>query len=383
LALLGFRAFAQDTGKDPYAIFGHKSTTKYETKASELLQIKNADTASPTRALVFDVENGCVLFLDNNNNVLNKVKLSPEQILRFISSDPASKEYPSLSPYVYVGNNPLNAIDPDGQRIIFVNGFYSDNWFGRNVAGSDKGGSQYWSYNTERNNSLNSSFVRGAQGFFKDNGKISESNFVDGSAGMLSSASGRYDAGYEYAKSNLKVLTADMVEGETFKMVSHSQGGAYAAGIETYLIEQGYKVETAVYLSPHQTQGFTTPSQVNSLQLGYNNDPVSLGSDQPIAGSTRMGTVDKGFADVLTNHGSTRVGTTIWQQVADLQSIQFTPSNHSGSIPGTGVILTGPSNTYSSSGTTQNGTQFSKVNVGGTTYKSTSTPSTFVGPLRY
>lgn len=321
LVFLGFRAFAQDTGKDPYAIFGHKSTTKYETKVSELLYIKNADTTSPTKALAFDVENGYVLFLDKKNNVLSKVKLSPEQILRFTSSDPASKEYPSLSPYVYVGNNPLNATDPDGQRIIFVNGHYNDNWAGRNVLGSDKGGSQYWAYKSERNNALNSSFVRGAKSFFKDNGKISESNFVNGTASITSSAEDRYKAGYEYAKTNLKTLTADMVEGETFKMVSHSQGGAYASGIQNYLTEQGYKVESAVYLSPHQTQGFTNAPQINALQLGYNYDFVSAGSDKLIGGVPRMGTVDKSVFDGATNHGSTRVGSTIWNQVADLKSI--------------------------------------------------------------
>jgi RHS repeat-associated protein len=33
--------------------------------------------------------------------------------------DPLAKKYPSISPYAYVANNPINSIDPDGREIIF------------------------------------------------------------------------------------------------------------------------------------------------------------------------------------------------------------------------------------------------------------------------
>ena len=36
--------------------------------------------------------------------------------------DPRATEYPSLSPYVYVANNPLNATDPDGEGINILVG---------------------------------------------------------------------------------------------------------------------------------------------------------------------------------------------------------------------------------------------------------------------
>ena len=32
--------------------------------------------------------------------------------------DPLVEKYPSLSPYIYVANNPVKYIDPDGERII-------------------------------------------------------------------------------------------------------------------------------------------------------------------------------------------------------------------------------------------------------------------------
>ncbi|MBP7307167.1 MAG: hypothetical protein KA987_13690, partial [Saprospiraceae bacterium] len=36
--------------------------------------------------------------------------------------DPLASKYPSISPYAYVANNPINAIDPDGREIIIITG---------------------------------------------------------------------------------------------------------------------------------------------------------------------------------------------------------------------------------------------------------------------
>ncbi|PWJ59912.1 RHS repeat-associated protein [Dyadobacter jejuensis] len=40
--------------------------------------------------------------------------------------DPLAQEYPSVSPYAYVLNNPINAIDPDGRRVYFIGGANND-----------------------------------------------------------------------------------------------------------------------------------------------------------------------------------------------------------------------------------------------------------------
>ena len=72
---------------------------------------------------------------------------------RWHAVDPMSEKYYSISSYVYGLNTPHNCIDPDGQKIIFVNGYLG--------FGSPRGGGTYWG-------GVNSSFVKGAKNFFND-----------------------------------------------------------------------------------------------------------------------------------------------------------------------------------------------------------------------
>lgn len=43
----------------------------------------------------------------------------------WLSVDPMSDKYPSMSPYTYCANNPVRLVDPDGREIYFL--FYTDN----------------------------------------------------------------------------------------------------------------------------------------------------------------------------------------------------------------------------------------------------------------
>ncbi len=52
--------------------------------------------------------------------VYRKAELSEKGVQRFLRLDPKSRKYPGLTPYNFVGNMPIQAIDPDGRDIIII-----------------------------------------------------------------------------------------------------------------------------------------------------------------------------------------------------------------------------------------------------------------------
>ena len=166
-------------------------------------------------------------------------RMDDQQIGRWHNADPKADKYYNLSPYNYVANNPMIYVDPDGQRIIFVNGYLG--------FGSPTGGSTYW-------NGPNSGFVTGAQDFFNDH---ATPYFTDVDHGMLSDAGDREDAGRQYAEQHYDELTAGMdINKDQFEFVTHSMGAAFGEGMITYLKQRGWKVADAVHIEPFQAADF-------------------------------------------------------------------------------------------------------------------------------
>jgi len=72
------------------------------------------------------------IILDTHNNRMSsfvvvdisysEATLEPEVSSRFLSPDPYAADYPNLSPYSYVANNPLLYTDPTGKYIVDSNG---------------------------------------------------------------------------------------------------------------------------------------------------------------------------------------------------------------------------------------------------------------------
>ncbi len=201
---------------------------------------------------------------------------------RWTSADPLADKYYKFSPYVYAGNVPTVAIDPDGKKILFVNGYWNG-WIG-GVIGSSTAGKEYWG----------SGFTEAAQDFFDDRSAVSESNYIDGSSWFGGDSSGeqREQDGYEYAVKNYSSLIEGLSEDETFKLVTHSEGGAFGAGIARYLIEKGHKVETLLHLSTDEGDEFETPRAPKTYQLSYKGDWVT-GNKEIKKGVDVYGVVDR------------------------------------------------------------------------------------------
>ena len=79
-----------------------------------LREYVNTSTGDPEKFLTTQHERDKETGLDYRG-----ARFYDSDVARFLSLDPAAKEYPSLSPYNYVGGMPTIAIDPDGRKIKF------------------------------------------------------------------------------------------------------------------------------------------------------------------------------------------------------------------------------------------------------------------------
>jgi len=184
---------------------------------------------------------------------------------RWHCTDGKAELYFATSPYVFALNQPTNAIDPDGNLVIFING----NHFG------DGGSASYWrttqfvkggtrkvenwdigggpteipifeqreiAFDKAVMNQLgdqNSKYYDGSGGGWHP--------FLDGSSEypgrQSATAFGRDEMGYEQGKKDAATIIANLTRDksgnitETIKIITHSMGGAYGKGFVRALRE--------------------------------------------------------------------------------------------------------------------------------------------------
>ena len=141
--------------------------------------------------------------------------------------DGKTELYFGTSPYIYALNTPIQAIDPDGNIVIFINGMHE----------GDGGTSGYW-------RSGNLQFDTMVMDQFNDHNSRYYDGAIGGKSGIINPRNGsnlrsynRQYAGYQQgmkdAKSIIENLARDKTTGEiveTIKIVTHSMGGAYGKG---------------------------------------------------------------------------------------------------------------------------------------------------------
>uniref|UniRef100_UPI004049110D RHS repeat-associated core domain-containing protein n=1 Tax=Fulvivirga sp. TaxID=1931237 RepID=UPI004049110D len=158
--------------------------------------------------------------------------------------DNYSELYFGTSTYVYALNQPTNAIDPDGNLVIFING----NHFGDGATGYEgwrigtdsynwKGSSSYWRRGTMHFDHAVMSRLRDTNAIYRDGGIGGFFGFsTDNPLGVLY-ASGRRFSGYHQGKRDAKQIIANLKRDqstgeiiESIKIITHSMGGAYGKG---------------------------------------------------------------------------------------------------------------------------------------------------------
>jgi len=198
------------------------------------------------------------------------------------------------------------------RRIIYVNGYYLDNWIGENFYVGTTSKANYW--NLPYENKINS--------FLAYDGKPFSNLFIDGAGSAISTGYQRYSNGYNYAQNNLSSLTLNLVPGEVFCFVTHSHGSAYGAGMAKYLIEQGYNVEQVVHIAAASPGQFNTPSEPYSYQIGYLGD-IIVNEGTSINGIDRFAVAKRASGEQIMMHAFTR-STDIIDVLVDLKSAVIT-----------------------------------------------------------
>jgi RHS repeat-associated protein len=208
---------------------------------------------------------------------------------RWMSTDPYAEKYETLSPYTYVSNNPINAIDPDGRLIIYVNGLLFDQALGHKTLGRSGGEFvSHYAYPPPRNFQRNGISMFGqsvpywgnVRNTINDHFGDYNNIFVNATDDFKSQASDRYAQGKTSGLELIAQLqngTIELENEETIKVVGHSQGAAFAAGMLSALADSEYasRVELGLYLSPHQPGDFEHPDGIPGAQFSTRSDWVS------------------------------------------------------------------------------------------------------------
>lgn len=126
IAVFSILLFGQN--ENPFSQFGYeapvmKEKTKIENEIG-VFKIINTDSTSQIGWLIIDTKNSLISFYSNEGYLCAMDTINSSIMARWLTTDPANQYH---SPYLGMGNNPINKLDPDGAL---------DDWYVDNETGN-------------------------------------------------------------------------------------------------------------------------------------------------------------------------------------------------------------------------------------------------------
>lgn len=107
--------FAQNP--NPFKSIGKPAPEFLSLSNGKYPEIFENDTLRKIGSVMFNTRTNKIEYFIETDTMYSEATLQPEIVSRWLSQDPLARKYPSLSPYNFVGNNPIMFIDPDGREI--------------------------------------------------------------------------------------------------------------------------------------------------------------------------------------------------------------------------------------------------------------------------
>jgi hypothetical protein len=105
--------------QNPFAEYGY--TPKIATLSQgQYNEFFDNDTLVQIGSVLFNTKSKQIVAFVETDTLYSEATLEPDIVSRWISPDPLAVKYPQISPYVYVKDNPIIHIDPDGRDAVVV-----------------------------------------------------------------------------------------------------------------------------------------------------------------------------------------------------------------------------------------------------------------------
>lgn len=257
------------------------------------------------------------------------------RIGRWFSTDALEREYPYVSTYSFALNTPIQAKDPDGNVVLFVNGYHGFPTLAHSGGKKAHWGSNWVNRVLNQIGDYNARYYDGSsddRGF----GGFAGRNTIDPNF--------RYKMGYKKGVVDAADIVNNLERGESIKIVTSSMGTAYARGLSQAITDyvDTYNAEVDLFnskLEKNEDGTYKDISQVKtykSANIEYVIDLDSFQVDSPDENADNNyymkgdGTESKllGTKDIK---GSKKVGSMGGHHPSNASPSDFPKSNQNGS----------------------------------------------------